>query len=123
MDDYALDACKMCIRDRIKSFADVKTGDYVVHESHGIGRFIGIEQLVVQGVKKDYLKVKYAGEDSLYIPVDQLGMLQKYVGGDGVTPRLNKLSGNEWKQTKAKARQAIDDMAVFPVYLPTYNKY
>ena len=83
----------------------------MVHESHGIGKFIGIEQLVVQGVKKDYLKVKYAGEDSLYIPVDQLGMLQKYVGGDGITPRLNKLSGSEWKQTKAKARKAIDDMA------------
>ena len=96
---------------QIKSFADVQKGDYVVHESHGIGRFTGIEQLVVQGVKKDYLKVKYAGEDSLYIPVDQLGMLQKYVGGDGVTPRLNKLSGNEWKQTKAKARQAVSDMA------------
>lgn len=96
---------------QIKNFADVQTGDYVVHESHGIGKFIGIEQLVVQGVKKDYLKVKYAGEDSLYIPVDQLGMLQKYVGGDGITPRLNKLSGSEWKQTKAKARKAIDDMA------------
>ncbi len=95
----------------IKSFADVQAGDYVVHESHGIGKFTGIEQLVVQGVKKDYLKVKYAGEDSLYIPVDQLGMLQKYVGGDGVAPRLNRLSGNEWKQTKARARQAVDDMA------------
>ncbi len=97
--------------EQIKSFADVQTGDYVVHESHGIGKFTGIEQLVVQGVKKDYLKVKYAGEDSLYIPVDQLGMLQKYVGGDGVAPRLNKLSGSEWKQTKAKARAAITDMA------------
>jgi len=96
---------------RIKSFADVKAGDYVVHESHGIGKFTGIEQLVVQGVKKDYLKVKYAGEDSLYIPVDQLGLLQKYVGGDGVAPRLNKLSGSEWKQTKSKARQAVNDMA------------
>ena len=95
----------------IKNFADVQAGDYVVHESHGIGKFIGIEQLVVQGVKKDYLKVKYAGEDSLYIPVDQLGMLQKYVGGDGVTPKLNRLSGNEWKQTKARARKAVDDMA------------
>lgn len=89
----------------------MQTGDYVVHESHGIGKFIGIEQLVVQGVKKDYLKVKYAGEDSLYIPVDQLGMLQKYVGGDGITPKLNRLSGSEWKQTKARARKAIDDMA------------
>ena len=96
---------------QIKSFADVQTGDYVVHESHGIGKFLGIEQLVVQGVKKDYLKVKYAGEDSLYIPVDQLGILQKYVGGDGVTPRLNKLSGSEWKQTKARAKQAVNDMA------------
>lgn len=95
----------------IKNFADVQAGDYVVHESHGIGKFIGIEQLVVQGVKKDYLKVKYAGEDSLYIPVDQLGMLQKYVGGDGVTPKLNRLSGSEWKQTKARARKAVDDMA------------
>ncbi len=97
--------------EQIKSFADVQTGDYVVHESHGIGKFTGIEQLIVQGVKKDYLKVKYAGEDSLYIPVDQLGILQKYVGGDGITPRLNKLSGSEWKNTKAKARAAINDMA------------
>ena len=97
--------------EQIRSFADVQEGDYVVHESHGIGKFTGIEQLVVQGVKKDYLKVKYAGEDALYIPVDQLGILQKYVGGDGAAPKLNRLSGNEWKQTKAKARAAIDDMA------------
>ena len=65
--------------EQIKSFADVQAGDYVVHESHGIGKFVGIEQLTVQGVRKDYLKVKYAGEDSLYIPVDQLGMLQQYI--------------------------------------------
>lgn len=97
--------------EQIKSFADVKEGDYVVHESHGIGKFMGIEQLVVQGVKKDYLKVKYAGEDSLYIQVDQLGMLQKYVGGEGIVPKLNKLSGNEWKNTKAKAKAAVTDMA------------
>ncbi len=97
--------------EQIKSFADVQTGDYVVHESHGIGKFMGIEQLTVQGVQKDYLKVKYAGEDSLYIPVDQLGMLQKYIGGDGIAPRLNKLSGGEWKATKARARAAVDDMA------------
>lgn len=96
---------------QIKSFADVQTGDYVVHESHGIGKFMGIEELVVQGVKKDYLKVKYAGEDSLYIPVEQLSILQKYVGGDGITPKLNKLSGSEWKNTKAKAQAAVSDMA------------
>ena len=97
---------------KIKTFADVQTGDYVVHETHGIGRFTGIEQLVVQGVKRDYLKVKYAGEDSLYIPVDQLGLLQKYIGGGGdISPRLNKLSGNEWRNTKAKAKAAVTDMA------------
>ena len=96
---------------QIKSFADIREGDLVVHESHGIGRFTGIEQLIVQGVKCDYLKVKYAGSDVLYIPVDQLGMLQKYIGGDSASPRLNKLSGSEWKATKAKAKAAVTDMA------------
>lgn len=96
---------------QIKSFSDVQEGDYVVHEAHGIGKFLGIEPLTVQGVQHDYLKVKYAGKDSLYIPVDQLGSLQKYVGGDGITPKLNKLTGSEWKKTKAKARAAVDDMA------------
>ncbi len=95
----------------IKSFADVQAGDYVVHESHGIGRFVGVEQLTVQGVKQDYLKVKYAGTDLLYIPVDQLGVLQKYIGGEGVSPKLNKLTGGEWKLTKARARAAVEDMA------------
>ena len=95
----------------IKSFADVQTGDYVVHESHGIGKFVGVEQLVVQGVKQDYLKVKYAGTDLLYIPVDQLKVLQKYIGGEGVAPKLNKLTGGEWKLTKAKAKAAVEDMA------------
>ena len=95
----------------IKSFADVQKGDYVVHESHGIGKFTGIEQLVVQGVKQDFLRVEYAGSDMLYIPVDQLDSLQKYIGGDGVSPRLNKLSGSEWKTTKAKAQAAVSDMA------------
>lgn len=95
----------------IRSFADVTTGDYVVHESHGIGKFTGVEQLTVQGVTQDYLKVKYAGTDLLYIPVDQLGSLQKYIGGEGVSPKLNKLTGGEWKQTKARAKAAIEDMA------------
>lgn len=95
----------------IKSFADIKEGDYVVHEHHGIGRFEGVETLVVQGVKQDYLKVKYAGTDSLYIPVDQLNMLQKYIGGGEKAPKLNRLSGSEWKATKAKAQAAVDDMA------------
>ncbi|MDO5490972.1 MAG: transcription-repair coupling factor [Bacillota bacterium] len=97
--------------ERIRSFADVQTGDYVVHESHGIGRFVGVEQMVVLGVRQDYLKVKYAGSDMLYIPVDQLGILQKYIGGGENAPRLSRLTGGEWKKTRARARAAVEDMA------------
>lgn len=95
----------------IKSFADMQKGDFVVHENHGIGKFIGIEQLTVQNVKKDYLKIKYSGQDTLYVPVEQMDIIQKYVGADTASPKLNKLSGNEWKTTKAKAKAAIANMA------------
>ncbi len=95
----------------IKTFSDMHEGDYVVHENHGIGRFIGIEQLSVEGEKKDYIKIKYAGEDMLYVPVEQMDIVQKYIGGDGNAPRMNKLSGGEWKATKAKAKAAIAVMA------------
>lgn len=95
----------------IKSFSDIRKGDFVVHENHGIGKFIGVEQLVIQKVKKDYLKIKYAGEDMLYIPVEQMDMIQKYVGVDGGSPKVNKLSSGEWKKTKAKAKAAIANMA------------
>ncbi len=95
----------------IKAFTDIGVGDFVVHENHGIGKFIGIEQLCVQDSKKDYLKIKYAGEDMLYIPVEQMDMIQKYVGAEGAAPKINKLSGGEWKKTKAKVKAAIEDMA------------
>lgn len=95
----------------IHSFADMQQGDYVVHENHGIGKFVGIEQLTVQNVKKDYLKIKYSGQDILYVPVEQMDIVQKYIGSDAASPRLNKLSGSEWKATKAKAKAAIANMA------------
>ncbi|MCB6992146.1 transcription-repair coupling factor [bacterium 210820-DFI.6.37] len=95
----------------IRSFADMRQGDYVVHENHGIGKFVGIEQLRVQNVKKDYLKIKYSGRDILYVPVEQMDIVQKYVGADAASPKLNKLSGSEWKVTKAKAKAAIANMA------------
>lgn len=95
----------------IKTFTDIRKGDYVVHENHGIGKFIGVEQLTIQKVKKDYLKIKYAGEDMLYVPVEQMDMIQKYIGADSASPRLNKLSGGEWKKVKAKAKAAIVSMA------------
>ncbi|GAB1476039.1 transcription-repair coupling factor [Bacillota bacterium] len=95
----------------IKAFTDIREGDYVVHENHGIGKFLGIVQLDIQGIKKDYLKIKYAGEDMLYIPVEQMDIVQKYVGADGAAPKINKLAGGEWKKTKIRAQQAIQDMA------------
>jgi len=96
---------------QIQAFADMKKGDYVVHENHGIGKFLGIEQLSIQGEKKDYLKIKYAGNDYLYVPVEQMDIVQKYIGSEGAAPKVNKLSGGEWKTTKAKAKAAIADMA------------
>ena len=96
---------------KLQSFADMREGDFVVHENHGIGKFVGIEQLMVQGEKKDYIKIKYAGNDMLYVPVEQMDIVQKYIGSDGGAPRINKLSGGEWKATKAKAKAAIAVMA------------
>lgn len=99
------------IGQKLTHFSDLKNGDYVVHENHGIGKFLGIEQLNVQGVKKDYLKIKYAGQDMLYVPVDQMDIVQKYIGNSDGVPKINKLSGGEWKATKAKAKAAIAEMA------------
>ncbi|WP_051600577.1 transcription-repair coupling factor [Eubacterium sp. AB3007] len=94
----------------IDSFTDLKTGDYVVHESYGIGRFEGIQRPDVKGITSDYLKIRYAGSDVLYVPVEKFAVVQKYIGADGTIPKLNRLSGSEWKATKAKARRAIADM-------------
>ena len=95
----------------LRSFSDMQKGDFVVHENHGIGKFLGIEQLTVQNVKKDYLKIKYAGEDMLYVPVEQMDIIQKYVGSDSDAPKVNRLSSAEWRKTKAKAKAAIANMA------------
>ncbi|MCG8541326.1 MAG: transcription-repair coupling factor [Clostridia bacterium] len=96
---------------KIRTFRDLNIGDYVVHENHGIGKYIGIEQLKVEGIKKDYLKVKYSGTDLLYVPVDQMDLVQKYIGGeDKPSIKLNRLGGGEWKRTKAKVKKSIEDM-------------
>lgn len=99
--------------DHILKFSDLKTGDYVVHLYHGIGKFIGIEKITVDGIDKDYFAIKYAGEDKLYVPLDQLQYLQKYLGSDAEsTPKLNKLNGNEWNKAKNKAKSAVKQMAI-----------
>ena len=94
----------------IKSFRDLNVGDYVVHENHGIGKYIGMEQLLVENTKRDYLKISYKNEDFLYIPIEQMDLVQKYIGSDAKNVRLNKLSSNEWQKTKKHAKKVIEDM-------------
>ncbi len=96
---------------KIETFTDLNFGDYIVHENHGIGKYIGIEQLKVQGIKKDYLTIKYHGEDKLYVPVDQMNLIQKYIGSDAIRPKVNKLGSSDWIKTKNTAKKAIEDMA------------
>ncbi len=94
------------------SLEELHEGDYVVHASHGIGIFDGIHAVSVQGVKKDYIKIRYAGQDVLYVPVTQLDLVSKYIGvreESGV--RLHKLGGSEWTKTRARVRRAVKDMA------------
>jgi len=95
----------------IKDFGDLDVGDYVVHVNHGIGIYMGIEKIVINGISRDYLKIKYAGEDRLYVPVEHMDMIQKYVGGDAKVPKLNRLSSTEWQKTKAKVKKKIQDVA------------
>lgn len=97
--------------EEIESFTDLNIGDFIVHENYGIGQYVGVEQLDIQGIRKDYLTIKYQGNDKLFVPIDQMNLIQKYIGSDSVKPKINKLGGSEWIKTKAKARKAIEDMA------------
>lgn len=102
---------KMSNAERIKSYTEIKPGDYVVHVHHGIGKYIGIETLEVNGTHKDYLHIRYRADDKLYVPVDQIDLIQKYVASEGKEPKLHKLGGAEWKKTKAKVSSAVKDIA------------
>ncbi|MDR7870949.1 MAG: transcription-repair coupling factor [Tissierellaceae bacterium] len=96
---------------KLINISDLVVGSYVVHETHGIGQYEGIEQLDIQGIKKDYLTIRYKGQDKLYIPIDQMNMIQKYIGADGVKPKVNKLNSGDWQKTKTKAKKAVEEMA------------
>ena len=99
-------------RKKLDSFTDLTPGDLVVHEHHGIGRYVGMEQLKVGGVTKDYVKIAYQGTDCLYVPATQLDLVSKYIGAGEDTPvRLNKLGGDQWQKTKARAKSAAKDLA------------
>jgi len=96
---------------RLAAFTDLRPGDYVVHVAHGIGRYMGIKTLEAAGAKRDYLLIQYAGEDRLYVPTDQIGLLQKYIGPEDSPPKLYKLGGTEWSRVKAKVKESVRDMA------------
>ena len=98
-------------QERIKSFTDLHVGDYVVHQNHGIGVFSGIKTMTVDGATADYLQIRFSGDDNLYVPANQLDVLYKYVGKEGVNLRLNKLGGSQWAQTKLKVKSNCADMA------------
>ena len=96
---------------KIKSFAELKLGDYVVHANHGVGVYKGIKQIDVGGHTRDYLDIVYDKGDKLYVPVDQLDLVQKYIGSEGKNPKVSKLGGTEWVKAKAKVRTSINEIA------------
>ncbi len=100
-------------RQKLNSFADLTPGDLVVHENYGIGRFVAMEQIKVDGAIKDYVKIAYQGSDTLFVPATQLDMVSKYIGGGSevANVRLNKIGSDAWQKTKTKARKAAKDMA------------
>ncbi|MGI6605233.1 MAG: transcription-repair coupling factor [bacterium] len=95
----------------VPSFTDLKVGDLVVHVVHGIGRYRGVETLESAGSTRDYLLLEYAGQDRLYVPTDQVYLLQKYVGPEGENPRLSKLGGNEWQRARSRVKRSVEEMA------------
>lgn len=108
---------------RLQSFYDLKAGDYVVHESHGVGIFSGVETIETDGMARDFIKIKYQGDGVLFIPTTQLDRIQKYIGGEGVAPKLNKLGGQEWKRTVSKAKKAIDEMVAELIELYSHREH
>ncbi len=102
---------KISNAERIKSYQELKIGDYVVHASHGVGKYIGIETLEVNDLHKDYMLIKYSGDDKLYVPIDQIDQVQKFVASEGKEPRLHKLGGTEWTKVKRKVQSSVEDIA------------
>lgn len=97
--------------DTIKNFREIKVGDYVVHAANGIGKYLGVETLEFEGVRKDFLHIQYGGGDKLYLPTDAVQYLQKYISDDDATPKLSTLGTGEWARAKSRAASAVEDIA------------
>lgn len=96
---------------RLSDYRDLSVGDYVVHVHHGIGQYLGMKTLEIAGQHRDYLHVKYAGNDSLYVPTEQINLLQKYVGPEGKAPKVYSLGGADWQKVKSRVKQSVQEMA------------
>lgn len=109
---------------KIQSFSELKIGDYVVHENHGLGIYQGIEKIEVDRIAKDYMKISYAAGGNLYIPATQLDLIQKYASADAKKPKLNRLGGQEWQKTKTRVRGAVKEIAkdLVELYAARQNK-
>ena len=108
----SLSSRKKSNRDRVKSYADLTPGDLIVHEHHGIGRFVGMERMAVEGSQKDFIKIAFAGTDFLYVPATSLDLISKYIGGgDSEKTRLNKLGGTDWARARTRAKAAAKELA------------
>ena len=95
----------------INYFTDLTPGDYVVHNMHGIGKYIGLKTIETEGIHRDYIEIAYAGTDKLFLPANNLDQLQKYIGNEGDVPRINKMGGRDWSKVVSKAKKSIDDLA------------
>jgi transcription-repair coupling factor (superfamily II helicase) len=95
----------------LQSFADLRTGDFVVHEDHGVGKLLGFETKTVAGVTRDYLFLAFRGDDRLYVPHEQIGKVSRYIGSDGGSPALSKLGGKAWQLLKNRARASVRELA------------
>ncbi|USG65910.1 transcription-repair coupling factor [Brevibacillus ruminantium] len=97
--------------ERIKNYLELRPGDYVVHINHGIGKYLGIETKEILGIHKDYLHIQYAGGDSLFVPIEQIDHIQKYVASEESQPKVYSLGGSEWKRVKNKVQSSVKDIA------------
>lgn len=104
------------------SFEDLKEGELLVHRDYGIGRFRGLKRIDMAGTGNDFLVMEYQGSDSLYVPVDRLSLIQRFKGGDGAEPALDKLGGSRWNASKERARKAIEKIAADLVEMYAYRK-
>src|SRR5215210_620895 len=95
----------------LQTFADLRTGDYVVHEDHGVGKLLGFETRTVAGVTRDYLQLAFKGDDRLYVPHEQIGKVSRYIGADARAPALSKLGGRAWQLLKSRARASVRELA------------